>query len=555
MAIDPDAYSAVDLKAATPDSSVPSGALIFGADSQSAAAPSVYPLADLADAIATANRTTRIAASGDTTGTADTTAINAAITALSSTGGVVELDPAAVYYAKGIAPKSNVIINGRQATIKAVAGADAPLVYYYSDDELTGFSLYDVTLDGNNVAQDIVHVSQPNPAAPDKTWTHSTLFGVAIVNSAAVGIYCPVPGRVRLIGCRIQYNDIGVAFDREHFDAYNTSVEYNRIGVRSTGNHFVWVHSVINHNTEKGWTTQGALGPDTDVYEGAFIGCTFLDNGDVSLEGPLESTRIHGCRFGSADYHIVSTIQCPIIGCTFLGAGEWAIDELDMRSIVQGCYVGTGANGIRTKSGATNANITNNVIYNQAGAAIYLTKPYRVIASGNNITTCAAGIVVDGGSPAGSFMLDGNRIADIAGVGIDVQGSNAHAINDWSISDNKIENTGLEAIKLGGTGAGADSNGMQICRNGIKDANTSDTESINAILVERLPRRGSISDNVIRNTTAGKASYAIKHTFSSGAALDLMFAGNVAVGMLGANAYAVQSGVTRGTNIGTFDGD
>lgn len=51
MAIDPDAYSAVDLKAATPDSSVPSGALIFGADSQSAAAPSVYPLADLANAL------------------------------------------------------------------------------------------------------------------------------------------------------------------------------------------------------------------------------------------------------------------------------------------------------------------------------------------------------------------------------------------------------------------------------------------------------------------------------------------------------------------------
>lgn len=51
MAIDPDAYSAVDLKAATPDSSVPSSALIFGADSQSADAPSVYPLADLANAL------------------------------------------------------------------------------------------------------------------------------------------------------------------------------------------------------------------------------------------------------------------------------------------------------------------------------------------------------------------------------------------------------------------------------------------------------------------------------------------------------------------------
>lgn len=39
----------VDLKAATPDATVPSGAVLFGADSQSAAAPSVYAIQDIAD--------------------------------------------------------------------------------------------------------------------------------------------------------------------------------------------------------------------------------------------------------------------------------------------------------------------------------------------------------------------------------------------------------------------------------------------------------------------------------------------------------------------------
>src|SRR5690606_13275869 len=93
MAIDPEAFDAFDAKAATPDTSVPEGAVLFGADSQSASSPSVYPLSDLADVINAANSVA--APSPDSS--ANTAAIQAALDAVPDGGGQVRIDKPGTY--------------------------------------------------------------------------------------------------------------------------------------------------------------------------------------------------------------------------------------------------------------------------------------------------------------------------------------------------------------------------------------------------------------------------------------------------------------------------
>jgi hypothetical protein len=478
--------------------------------------------------------------------TNDTAAINAAITVASTIGGVVQLTAGKVYRATGIAPKNGVTLDGCGATIKPIAGAAAPMFFYNSDVDLVGFNLSNLTLDGNLVAQNIINITQPTPTVPDKTWSYSTLFNVAIINSGAIGLYCQVPGRVRLIGCRVQYNDIGLAWDREHIDVYNTSVEYNRIGVRSTGNHFTWTHGVIAHNTEKGWTTSGAgLGTFTDIYEGAFIGCTFIDNGTHSLQGLLNRCRVSGTRFLDATTHIANAQSTSVVGCQFAGTFTWAMDDIGTACVVSGNVIGEGVNGIRSKLGGERILITGNELIGLTGEGIRLQRPVRSKVTENVIGSCAAGIYLDATAGSIAFAIDRNLLNTITGVGVNLPNSVDAA--DWSISGNQITQCGLEGIKI----AGASNNlGARVNDNQIIDCNTTNTANTDAIFSSGTHTANQFCGNTLRNSGSGKMSFGIRF---SGSALDSLFDGNVARNMLGAQSYDLPAtGFTVGSNVGTF---
>lgn len=123
MPIDPSAYNAFDAKAATPDTSVPEGAVFFGADSQSAGSMSVWERETVATALAAgvnaANGIATVPApSGDAA--TDTAAIQAALDAIPDGGGMVRIHRPGTYLLK--AAKANPYYAGHQCCLEITKG-------------------------------------------------------------------------------------------------------------------------------------------------------------------------------------------------------------------------------------------------------------------------------------------------------------------------------------------------------------------------------------------------------------------------------------------------
>lgn len=464
-------------------------------------------------------------------------------------GGVLNLESGKTYAVSGgISAVSNVTINLSRSSIKLIQGSVLPMIYYNSSETLTNFNIVDGILDGNNVAQDIIHINEPSPVAPNKTWNYSSLYNVEIKNSGAIDLYCPIPGRIRLISCYIHHNDIGLAWDREHIDAYNTAVESNRIAVRSTGNHFAWIHGVIAHNTEKGWTTNGAgLGTYTNIYEGAFVGCTFIDNGDYNIEGPLLRCRITGSRFLDATTHISNPEQCMISSNQFGLPYTYAIDNINNDTIISDNVFNGGTNSIRTLTGSVNQSITGNLFTSVNGEPIRLTRPVRCNVKGNTIKggSATAGIYIDATSGSTNFSIENNEFYQI-GRGIHLVNASGD-VNDFSIDNNRFWDIAYEAIRLEGTTA---SYGSSISRNKIVDVNMNNVAGTHAIYTSRIHASCLCCNNIIRNTGSGKADHAI--FFANASGTDLLFDGNVARNMLGSYSYDLPLNAVVGDNVGTF---
>lgn len=482
--------------------------------------------------------------------TDDINAFNAAISHLSELGGgVINLERGRTYLVSGgIVPANNIIIDGCGSTIKLSEKASVPMFSYNSATTLEKFSIYNVTLDGNNVAQNVIHITEPSPVAPDKTWVNSILFNVHIINSGATGFYCSIPGRVRLVCCHIYNNDVGVMWDREHLDSYGTTIEANRIGVQTTGNHFVWLHTTILHNTEKGLTTNGAgLGSYTKVYEAGFIGCTFIDNATISAEGPFDTCRFIGNRFLDAETYISDLTQTVVQGNHFGdGATTCAIDAVGDDCLIQANYIENCGIGLRTSSASRGMNIVGNNFESITNQCVYLTRPTRLSITDNVFKTSGVGVYASCSGGDIGFSIDGNKFQIIDTIGVHIVVATGD-VNDISISSNRFWDTGLEAIKLTGTGT---SLGTYISNNQITDANTNNVAGTHAIHTTRTHTGSSMTGNLIRNSGTGKADHAVLFTGTS--VTDFLFDSNTARNMTGSYSYDLPASATVGDNVGTF---
>lgn len=479
----------------------------------------------------------------------DSAAMQRNIDHLSSIGGgTLNLLPGKTYKVTNILPKNNITIEGNGCTLIQPEDATTPMFYYNSSTTLSAFNLYNVILDGNNVVEDIIHITEPSPLAPDKTWDYSTLLNVTIKNSGAIGLYVPIPGRVRLLSCYIHNNDIGVAWDREHIDAYGTAIDANRIGVRSTGNHFTWLHSTILHNTEKGWTTSGAgLGTYTDVYEAGFIGCTIIDNGTIGMEGTFNTCRFVGNRFLDCETYISDLVQTVVQGNHFGdGATTCAIDVVKDDCLIQANYIENCTMGIRTSSASRGMNIVGNNFESITNQCVYLTRPTRLSVTDNVFKTSGVGVYAECSAGDIGFSIDGNKFQIIDTIGVHVVVATGD-VNDISISSNRFWDTGLEAIKLTGTGT---SLGTYISNNQITDANTNNVAGTHAIHTTRTHTGSCMTGNLIRNSGTGKADHAV--LFTGASVTDFLFDSNTARNMTGSYSYDLPASATIGDNVGTF---
>jgi parallel beta-helix repeat protein len=344
-------------------------------------------------------------------------------------------------------------------------------------------------LNGNNqILYDVVHIDEPSPLAPSKTWYMSVVDN-CIIEYGRVGIYCPVPGSVKINNCEIQYNDIGIKQLQEHFYVNFTVLWGNRIGADLyRANHFTWVKVTIAHCVDAG--IQSA--EDTwRVYQGAFIGCDFIDNNGSAFKGKYEDCRFIGCRIMNCVNGIesIGLLNCTIMGCYF--------------QLVTGIC-------IQAKVGNT---IDGNVMHT-CGIGIYVVLGGSGVITGNIIRYCTEPIVIDG--------------------------------TDLIVTNNQITETTKSAIKLDGGASGCI--GIVISNNVIMNSSKEGAGLYSAIQILMRCNYGVISNNMIRDTTL-RTKYAIEFA-STAASIDTLVIGNVSRGMQ-TGGYYLRVATNQANNIGT----
>ena len=496
--------------------------------------------------------------------TNDTAAFQKAFDALGSGGGDVVLTRGKTYLASGITPRNNISVRGQNAKIKLPSGATLPIFYRHEEGLLEDFNLHDLDLDGSDLAVGLIQVTRPGATAPVKTWQRSTIDNCYLHNTGGIAVYCDIPGRVRIQNSFIYNVDIGLAWDREHMDVYHTQIDTARIGVRSSGNHFACVHMTIAHCTEAGWSMTGAgLGLYTNVFEGAFIGCTFIDC-PIHVDGWLNRCRFVGCRHsygttndrafaGRASYTVFS-------GNTYMYLSDGALRNLGTGNVVVGNHFhGNPSNpsvGIEhaTTGGACEDNLIVNNFFMEQSVAVNLAGTVAnsrfVVGNtvrGNKITDCGSGIYL--GLAREGNSVDENYLTSIgSGRGIEVEFTGAE-IQQASVSGNHINACHSEAIKITHSSA---IYSLSVDANQVLSANTANGADIDAISIAATSTwASSLCGNKVRNSLTAYARNAIR---LSGGAADVLLDGNVSRNMKGTHTYKVPAvGVTQGTNIGTVD--
>ena len=327
--------------------------------------------------------------------TNDTQAIQDAIDAANARGGGIVLFSDKIYCCQGLTPKNNVTLHGcNNTTLKLIASPSDHLIYYYSDTVLENFNLVSLHLDGRSqTSYDLVHIEKVTLSPITYGWDKS-IIDSCWISSGKVGVYCSIPGNVKINNTLIQANDIGIQQKHEHFYLNNTYLWANRIGADLyKANHFTWTNATFAHNTEYGITTDASL-------ESALIGCSFIDN-VVHFNGNVLSYRFIGCRFINAQKGIYGALKyCIVDGCYF--------SDLSV-----------------------------------AGINLVTTDTYNNVITDNVFISCKEGIVATGHDQ----LIDGNQFRVIERAGIDVTGTNSGVLG-VQITNNQMLDCSTEGLNL-----------------------------------------------------------------------------------------------------------
>lgn len=431
-----------------------------------------------------------------------TEGIQSAIDYVSSLGGGEVQFNNATYYAQGIAPKSNVTLKGTgRSRLKLAKNATNHLIYYNDPSTLEHFNLIDLEIDGENSDYDLIHITEPDPGAPAKTW-YMSIVDNCVIKNGNIGIYCPVPGSVKIINSYIAFNDIGIKQEQEHYYLTNTVVWGNRIGADiDRANHFTWYNAVFAHNTEVGVQATSIVRPTGDsAFENAYIGCVFIDNGEFSMKGRYERSRIIACRFLQS---------------------ENAIEALLHASVVSDCYfndinaVAIGLSGKESLPG--DATIKGNV-FRLCGTALETKNKYFR------------------GTLSGNTFLSNNFAIRLTG-------------SDVVVTGNYFKQSLYESIVI----APSDNDGgfgINISSNHFRDGGRSTSRSdVAHILIDNSLKASLISNNTFREGTNPRSAHAIK-CVSGTSYFDALITNNVSRGMI-AEDYVLDDNITESTNIGT----
>jgi hypothetical protein len=350
-------------------------------------------------------------------GTDDSVAIQAAIDYVNSQGGGVVQFGDKTYICQGIIPKNNVTLKGTpRARMKLPLSPTNHMIYYESDSVLTNFNLINIELDGRNqTVYDLVHIEKISSDIV-YVWDKS-IIDTCVIHYGNVGVYCTVPGNVKIVNSVIEGNDIGVKQGYEHFHIINTTLWANRIGADIyKANHFTWVDVTFAHNTE--------CGVNTDLsFESCLTACNFIDN-VVHFNGSVYGYRFIGCRMIDA--------QKGIYGA------RW-------NNIFDGCYFSNLSDiALSLINSDCSANVISNNIFSRNGKDIELSGSDNLIQANQFRGTKKCAIELKGDSASGIQILN-NIALNCSEIGLNayaVINITAPYLTAIAVNGNMIRNDG-----------------------------------------------------------------------------------------------------------------
>lgn len=449
--------------------------------------------------------------------TDDTVAIQKAI---DSVGKGIVFFPPRTFIGQGIVPKNNITLQGYGAKLSLPTSPTKPIIAYNSNVQLLNFNMYGLTFADENQIKtvDLVNINQPNWGAPAKTWYMSVIKDCTFYGGVR-GLYCPVPGSVKIDSCHFDKCDIGLKWEQEHFYIDHSVFWDCRIGLETlNGNHFTCINGVFAHCEQYG--VKGGM------WESAFIGCSFIDNKLGGLVGSGSRLRIEGCRILQCAVGIEVFNHNIIIG-NQIGTGNLARDLSDPTT------------AIAVRANGNNNNISNNYITDFYDG-INIKSSFNVV-SDNKITQLKNNGVI---YSAAENVISGNGI-DVANIGILAMLLSGTSSFNNSVYDNTILRCKKDAIKIESIQTGGIISNNTIVDNGIEMANTYNGITIGNTLVAFL-----VTNNMIRNTGTGQMKNAVAFSTASGVA-DVLLANNIARNMKGTSAYVVPASIVQSANIGT----
>lgn len=255
--------------------------------------------------------------------TDDSVAIQAAIDYVNANGGGVVGFCNKTYICQGLLPKDNVTLKGtKHSTLKLPTSPANHLIYWQTDDNselLVNFNLVDLTLDGRSQnTYDLLRIEKPTTPSIVYAWDKSVIDS-CIFTRARTGLYCDVPGNVRVINTIFEHCDVGMEQYYEHFHFTNVMFWTNRIGAKlHTANHFTWLNTTFAHNTEYGILAERA-------NESTLTACNFIDNLH-HCHGEFVGLRFNGCRFVNGGSGITGIRSITLVtNCFFSKLSDKAI--------------------------------------------------------------------------------------------------------------------------------------------------------------------------------------------------------------------------------------
>ena len=361
----------------------------------------------------------------------DTAAIQAAVDAAYAQGGGIVQFGDKSYKCEGLVPKNNVTLRGTARTVLALSQTPVNhLIYYYSDTVLKNFNIESIRFDGRGqTSYDIIHIEKITDEVV-YIWDESYIDKCWLLQ-AKTGVYCTVPGNVKIANCIIQSNDVGLEQTYEHFHIVNTTFWGNRIGASiHKANHFTWVNAVFAHNTEYGVYT------DEASFESCLTSCSFIDN-VVHFRGPVHAYRFIGCRFINATKGIYLTGSATVFNnliteCYFSVLSDVAVsieNDTSYLNVIESCLFVANNKDIAingydesiignkfsttaqcaidvTGSQASGLQITNNSIFNVSNDGLNLYPAIRITAPYLSAVMISNNLIRNDGSGKASYAIN-----------------------------------------------------------------------------------------------------------------------------------------------------